>query len=65
MPLSVLNCSKNYVCVPTEKQKKALLDIQGVVVSAFMENIANNLPADILKGNKKVGSARVLADKIK
>lgn len=65
LPLSILNCSRHYVCVPTEKQKKALLDIHNLVISAFMENIANNLPAEVIKGTKKMGNARVLAEKIR
>ena len=37
IPFSVLNCSKHYVSVPTESQKVALLDIQRIVLSTFME----------------------------
>ena len=44
MSFSILNCSKYYIYIPTERQKNALLDIQSKVLSAFMKHIANNLP---------------------
>ena len=55
----------NYIYTPNEKQKKALIEIQDIVLSSLMEHVANNLPADILKGQKKVNNPRILADKIK
>lgn len=35
-----------------------------MVLAALMDNIANNLPADVLKGQRKVDNPRVLAEKI-
>ena len=64
MPFSVLNFSKYYVYTPNEKQKKALVEIQDMVLAALMENVANNLPADVLLGQRKVENPRILADKI-
>ena len=65
MPFSILNFSKNYIYTPNEKQKKALIEIKDFVLSALMEHVANNLPAEILKGQKKVSNPRILADKIR
>jgi hypothetical protein len=54
MPFSVLNSSKQYIYTPNDRQKQALHEISDIMLATFNENICNNLPADVLKAQRKV-----------
>lgn len=64
VPFSILNCSQSYIYTPTDKQKKAITSIQDIILSVFMDKIANNLPADVLKKQRKVSSSHSLSSMI-
>lgn len=64
VPFSLLNSTASYIYNPTDKQKDALKEIQEIVVTTIMEQIANNLPQKILSKQIKCNHAKQLTDYI-